>query len=430
MSVSALFVFGDSTVDPGNNQFVTRTISKSNFLPYGIDFPERIPTGRYCNGRLATDFIASYLGIKEFVPPYLDPSLSLDDLVTGVSFASAGSGYDRRTSSITRAAIPVPDQLQYFSQFKRRLEESIGRERAQEIIEKAVFLVSAGTNDLAFAFGLPTFRPRTYTVSTYQRRVVYLCKQFIQGLMEQGARKIAVLNAPPIGCIPIVITTNSPLISNLRVSERRPCNDTLSSIARGYNRMLHTEIKALQASFRMNHTNVAYVDIYNPFESYIKNPHNFGLEVVDRECCGSYLPFEEFLGCNPLAIVCNDRSNFWFQKKGVEPRFFWVVREGCCGDFLQIATVIFSWFSVEATTLSSSGFQPFVPVSTAISQRRHSSLSRGHSSSVLAASFVIVLISICKGLGLFLRTVLVLLLAKVGVERGLVCRIFVLVWVR
>ncbi|GAB2240412.1 hypothetical protein Droror1_Dr00020930 [Drosera rotundifolia] len=101
----------------------------------------------------------------------------------------------------------------------------------------------------------------------------------------------------------------------------------------------------------------------------------------------------------------------------------WVVREGCCGDFLQIATVIFSWFSVEVTTLSSSGFQPLVPVSTAISQRRHSSLSRGHSSSVLTASFV-VFISICKGLGLFLRTVLVLLLAKVEVERGLVCRIF------
>jgi len=40
---------------------------------------------------------ASYLGLKELVPPYLDPNLSDKELVTGVSFASAGSGFDPLT---------------------------------------------------------------------------------------------------------------------------------------------------------------------------------------------------------------------------------------------------------------------------------------------------------------------------------------------
>ncbi|KAA0057018.1 GDSL esterase/lipase [Cucumis melo var. makuwa] len=98
-SVSALLVFGDSTVDPGNNNFIP-TIFRSNFPPYGRDFPFHIPTGRFSNGRLSTDFIASYYGVKDYVPPYLDPVLSIEDLMTGVSFASAGSGFDPLTPKV------------------------------------------------------------------------------------------------------------------------------------------------------------------------------------------------------------------------------------------------------------------------------------------------------------------------------------------
>lgn len=38
-----------------------------------------------------------YLGIKEAMPAYLDPNLRTEDLLTGVCFASAGSGYDPLT---------------------------------------------------------------------------------------------------------------------------------------------------------------------------------------------------------------------------------------------------------------------------------------------------------------------------------------------
>lgn len=37
------------------------------------------------------------LGIKDSMPPYLDPNLKIEDLLTGVCFASAGSGYDPLT---------------------------------------------------------------------------------------------------------------------------------------------------------------------------------------------------------------------------------------------------------------------------------------------------------------------------------------------
>ena len=55
LELSAIYVFGDSFLDAGNNNFL-ETIVKANFLPYGIDFGG-VPTGRVTNGRTVADFI-------------------------------------------------------------------------------------------------------------------------------------------------------------------------------------------------------------------------------------------------------------------------------------------------------------------------------------------------------------------------------------
>ena len=53
---TTLLVLGDSTVDPGNNNHLPTT-ARANFLPYGLNFYGRRPTGRFTNGRLATDML-------------------------------------------------------------------------------------------------------------------------------------------------------------------------------------------------------------------------------------------------------------------------------------------------------------------------------------------------------------------------------------
>ncbi|KAJ6322535.1 hypothetical protein OIU77_012388 [Salix suchowensis] len=85
----AILVFGDSTVDSGNNNEID-TLFKANFRPYGIDYHGHTPTGRFSDGRLIPDFLASILKIKHSVPPFLKPNLSDHEIVTGVSFASSG----------------------------------------------------------------------------------------------------------------------------------------------------------------------------------------------------------------------------------------------------------------------------------------------------------------------------------------------------
>ncbi|RDX57939.1 GDSL esterase/lipase EXL3, partial [Mucuna pruriens] len=99
ISIPALIAFGDSIVDPGNNNNI-KSLVKCNFPPYGKDFEGGIPTGRFCNGKIPSDLLAEELGIKELLPAYLDPNLKASDLVTGVCFSSGASGYDPLTPKI------------------------------------------------------------------------------------------------------------------------------------------------------------------------------------------------------------------------------------------------------------------------------------------------------------------------------------------
>jgi hypothetical protein len=53
----AFFVFGDSLVDNGNNNYLLTT-ARADAPPYGIDFPTHRATGRFSNGLNIPDIIS------------------------------------------------------------------------------------------------------------------------------------------------------------------------------------------------------------------------------------------------------------------------------------------------------------------------------------------------------------------------------------
>jgi hypothetical protein len=59
-AVPALILFGDSTVDVGNNNYLNTFIT-SDFLPYGRDFDTKSPTGRFTDGRMVADYLGEHL---------------------------------------------------------------------------------------------------------------------------------------------------------------------------------------------------------------------------------------------------------------------------------------------------------------------------------------------------------------------------------
>nr|GMC55885.1 SGNH hydrolase-type esterase domain containing protein [Ipomoea batatas] len=86
----AFFVFGDSLVDNGNNNYLATT-ARADGPPYGIDYPTHRATGRFSNGLNIPDIISEKLG-SEPLMPYLNPALSGRKLLVGANFASAGVG--------------------------------------------------------------------------------------------------------------------------------------------------------------------------------------------------------------------------------------------------------------------------------------------------------------------------------------------------
>lgn len=55
----ALFIFGDSLFDNGNNNYINTTIgNQANYPPYGQTF-FRYPSGRFSDGRMIPDFVGT-----------------------------------------------------------------------------------------------------------------------------------------------------------------------------------------------------------------------------------------------------------------------------------------------------------------------------------------------------------------------------------
>lgn len=59
-SLPAIFTFGDSIFDAGNNHFNKNCTAQADFPPYGSSFFHQ-PTGRFTNGRTVADFICNYI---------------------------------------------------------------------------------------------------------------------------------------------------------------------------------------------------------------------------------------------------------------------------------------------------------------------------------------------------------------------------------
>lgn len=59
--VPAMYVFGDSTADVGNNNYLPGgAVPRANFPHNGIDFPTSRPTGRFSNGYNGIDFLGTW----------------------------------------------------------------------------------------------------------------------------------------------------------------------------------------------------------------------------------------------------------------------------------------------------------------------------------------------------------------------------------
>ncbi|KAI3412715.1 Lipase_GDSL domain-containing protein, partial [Psidium guajava] len=300
--VPAVIVFGDSSVDAGNNNVIS-TVLKSNFRPYGRDFVGGRPTGRFSNGRIPPDFISEAFGLKPTVPAYLDPMYSIKDFATGVCFASAGTGYDNATSAVLNV-IPMWQEMEYYKEYKQKLRSYLGNHKANFILSEALYLVSLGTNDFLenYYMSLPGGRQSQFTVGQYEDFLVVLAKDLITELHRLGARKVSLTALPPMGCLPLERTTN--------IFGYNECVQEYNDVAVEFNgklRKLVARMNRLLPGLRM-----VLSEPYDLFLQIIKKPSSFGFDIAQRACCATGLYEMSYLCNQQNPFTCTDASKYVF----------------------------------------------------------------------------------------------------------------------
>ncbi|KAL5061210.1 hypothetical protein RYX36_032814, partial [Vicia faba] len=176
----AFFVFGDSLVDSGNNNYLVTT-ARADSPPYGIDYPTGRPTGRFSNGLNIPDLISQKLG-AESVLPYLSPRLRGEKLLVGANFASAGIGILNDTGAQFLNIIRMYKQLDYFEEYQHRAAFLIGPARTRTLVKKSLVLITVGGNDFVNNYYLVPYsaRSRQYSLQDYVKFLIIEYRKLLE----------------------------------------------------------------------------------------------------------------------------------------------------------------------------------------------------------------------------------------------------------
>ncbi|PUZ73760.1 hypothetical protein GQ55_1G013500 [Panicum hallii var. hallii] len=295
--VPSMYVFGDSTADVGNNDYLPWSIARADFPHNGVDFPGGKPTGRFSNGLIGVDFIAIAMGANA-ANSSSEATRNMTmaaaaAYTTGANFASGGSGLLdsthlansvlRKKKAFSKCRLRLP--LWYTSNLKDQMSTRLGTARvsAWALLSKSIFLVSAGAND-AFDFFSQNRSLDSTVIQQFSEAMISTYDSHVKTLYNLGARKFAVINVPLIGCYPYLRSQNPS----------GECVDALNQLAKSLNDGIRELFSNLSSEM---HELLA--------TSFSR------LEEVKSACCvGGRFNAER--GCIPSSNCCSDRSKYLF----------------------------------------------------------------------------------------------------------------------
>ncbi|XWS19920.1 hypothetical protein CRYUN_Cryun31cG0057600 [Craigia yunnanensis] len=270
--VSAIFVFGDSLVEVGNN-FYINTIAKPTF-PNAED----------------------ELGFRNYTPPYLNPKTTGDVILKGVNYASSGSGIFNSTGSAYGDHICMDAQINNFAKTRQEIISRIGAAAARKLLRRALHFIVIGANDI---FG----RAASYSLDeniNYLDDMISKFRSQLTTLYNLDVRKIAVTNVPPIGCTP-----------NQRDKySTDDCVADPNELAKLYNSRLKKLLPKLTKI--LAGSTFVYMDSYAALDDILQNYKSYGFENADSACCRVLGKHGGKIPCVFFSRVCRDRTKYVF----------------------------------------------------------------------------------------------------------------------
>ncbi|THU63246.1 hypothetical protein C4D60_Mb01t13710 [Musa balbisiana] len=319
--VSAVYVFGDSLADVGNNNHLGLSLLKADFPHNGVDFPGHKATGRFSNGKNSADFLGTTPHFHSTVsavyvassavrpeslglptsPAYLSiPSSSnnTDEFLGGVNFASGGGGVLDSTNK--DQCISFNKQIDYYSSVYAALVQQLGSDQTQAHLSNSVFAFVIGSNDIL-----------NYVKSSSANKLKNPPQQFVDSLISSlrgqlkrmynlGARKFVFIGTGPIGCCP----------AQRHQNKTRECSVEANYLSVQYNKGASSLLQEM--SEELSDMSYSYFDTYTALLEYINNPDAYGFVEVKAACCGLG-DLNAKIACLPISSYCSNRKDhiFW-----------------------------------------------------------------------------------------------------------------------
>ncbi|XAR65829.1 Triacylglycerol lipase [Bertholletia excelsa] len=302
--VPCFFIFGDSLVDNGNNNAIL-TLARANYMPYGIDFPQAA-SGRFTNGRTLVDVLAQLLGFPNYIPPFA--WVQGQELLRGANFASGAAGIRDESGNNLGDHIPMSQQV---NNFRRTVEEIRGYLRGddgavQRYLSKCIFYSGMGSNDYLNNYFMPSFYSTAsdFTPQAFAASLLHDYSGQLTELYKLGARKVVVTGVGQIGCIPYELARYNGSGS------RSKCNEGINEAIRLFNSGLRKLVDRFNGG-QLPGSKFVYLDSYKSTKDLVKKATSYGLEVVDKGCCGVGRNNGQ-ITCLPLQAPCEERSKYLF----------------------------------------------------------------------------------------------------------------------
>ncbi|KAL5221335.1 hypothetical protein ABZP36_026048 [Zizania latifolia] len=349
-----MYIFGDSLVDNGNNNYVL-SLARANYRPYGIDFTGG-PPGRFTNGLTVVDVLAELLG---FSPPLI-PAYAMarpSDFARGLNFASGAAGIRPETGNNLGRHYPLSEQVEHFRAAVREMGPSGA---APERLGRCIFYVGMGSNDYLNNYFMPGYytTAQAYDPPAYAAALLQDYSRQLADLYALGARKFTIAGVGQIGCIPYELarindqqepaagrptpTNNNNNNNNSGIgisvggitltigaggrrggAGRRPanasssgrngagCNDRINSAIAIFNKGLLSMVKRFNRGQQLPGAKFVFLDTVQTGKALAANAAAYGFTVLDRGCCGVGRNNGQ-ITCLPLQRPCNDRSKYIF----------------------------------------------------------------------------------------------------------------------
>ncbi|XP_052190728.1 GDSL esterase/lipase At1g71250 [Diospyros lotus] len=301
----AMYVFGDSLVDDGNNNYLN-SAAKANYYPYGIDFNGGA-TGRFSNGKTFVDYLGEKLGLAS-PPPFADPNTSGTKLLGGVNYASAAAGILDETGQHFGDRFTLSQQVINFERTVNELRTMMSGDILNQYLSRSLAVLVFGSNDYLNNYLLPSLYTSSYDYnpSEFANLLLNHYARQIVALYSVGLRKFLLAGIGPLGCIPNQLATGQ--------APPGRCVDYVNQILGSFNEGLRSLVTILNNGTHPGAI-FLYGNTYAVFGDLLNTPASYGFAVVDRACCG--------IGRNQGQITCLPFPYAGFPCSNRDQYLFW-----------------------------------------------------------------------------------------------------------